>query len=53
MGCESQPEGDGMRCLNCVTEKPEALKFCNKCAAPFKRPCGKFGTILSVATLLA
>ncbi|MBV8450854.1 MAG: AAA family ATPase, partial [Deltaproteobacteria bacterium] len=32
-----------MRCLNCGTENPEGLKFCNECAAPFKRRCAKCG----------
>src|ERR1700751_2426550 len=28
-----------MRCSNCGAENPEGLKFCNECAAPFKRRC--------------
>ena len=32
-----------MRCSNCGTENPEGLKFCNECAAPFRRRCAKCG----------
>ncbi len=32
-----------MRCSNCGAENPEGLKFCNECAAPFKRQCAKCG----------
>jgi class 3 adenylate cyclase len=32
-----------MRCLSCGAENPEGLKFCNECAAPFKRRCAKCG----------
>src|SRR5713226_2420498 len=32
-----------MRCSNCGAENPEGLKFCNECAAPFKRRCAKCG----------
>src|SRR5205807_7989804 len=32
-----------MRCVNCGAENPEGLKFCNECAAPFKRRCDKCG----------
>jgi len=32
-----------MRCSNCGVENPEGLKFCNECAAPFKRRCAKCG----------
>src|SRR5439155_17308921 len=32
-----------MRCVNCGAENPEGLKFCNECAAPFKRQCDKCG----------
>jgi len=28
-----------MRCPSCGAENPEGLKFCNECAAPFKRRC--------------
>jgi class 3 adenylate cyclase len=32
-----------MRCSSCGAENPEGLKFCNECAAPFKRRCTKCG----------
>jgi class 3 adenylate cyclase/predicted ATPase len=32
-----------MRCSSCGAENPEGLKFCNECAAPFKRRCVKCG----------
>src|SRR5260370_16686082 len=32
-----------MRCSNCGAENPEGLKFCNECAASFKRQCAKCG----------
>jgi len=32
-----------MHCSNCGAENPEGLKFCNECAAPFKRRCAKCG----------
>jgi class 3 adenylate cyclase/predicted ATPase len=32
-----------MRCSNCGAENPQGLKFCNECAAPFKRQCAKCG----------
>src|SRR5260370_26437715 len=32
-----------MRCSSCGAENPEGLKFCNECAAPFKRRCGTCG----------
>src|SRR5579864_9233039 len=32
-----------MRCLSCGAENPEGLKFCNECAAPFKRRCAMCG----------
>ena len=32
-----------MRCSNCGAENPQGLKFCNECAAPFKRRCGTCG----------
>src|ERR1700739_1579067 len=32
-----------MRCSNCGAENPEGLKFCNECAAPFKRRCATCG----------
>src|SRR5438270_13238498 len=32
-----------MRCSHCGAENPEGLKFCNECAAPFKRRCAKCG----------
>ena len=32
-----------MRCSNCGAENQEGLKFCNECAAPFKRRCSKCG----------
>jgi double zinc ribbon protein len=37
------PREKSMRCSNCGTENPEGLKFCNECAAPFKRRCAKCG----------
>ena len=30
-----------MRCSNCGSDNPEALKFCNQCGAPFRVRCGK------------
>jgi hypothetical protein len=38
-----RPGGKSMRCSNCGTENPEGVKFCNECAAPFKRRCAKCG----------
>jgi Double zinc ribbon/Adenylate and Guanylate cyclase catalytic domain len=32
-----------MRCSKCGAENPEGLKFCNECAAPFKRRCADCG----------
>ena len=32
-----------MRCAKCGAENPEGLKFCDQCAAPFKRLCAKCG----------
>jgi class 3 adenylate cyclase/tetratricopeptide (TPR) repeat protein len=32
-----------MRCSTCGAENPEGLKFCNECAAPFKRRCPSCG----------
>ncbi len=32
-----------MRCSSCGAEDPEGLKFCNECAAPFKRRCATCG----------
>src|SRR5215469_10818523 len=32
-----------MRCDKCGAENPEGLKFCNECAAPFKRRCASCG----------
>jgi class 3 adenylate cyclase/tetratricopeptide (TPR) repeat protein len=32
-----------MRCSSCGAENPQGLKFCNECAAPFKRRCGTCG----------
>jgi class 3 adenylate cyclase len=32
-----------MRCSKCGAENPEGLKFCEQCAAPFKRRCAKCG----------
>jgi class 3 adenylate cyclase len=32
-----------MRCSSCGAENPEGLRFCNECAAPFKRRCVKCG----------
>jgi Double zinc ribbon len=32
-----------MHCSSCGAENPEGLKFCNECAAPFKRQCAKCG----------
>src|SRR5260370_1899282 len=35
--------GKTMRCSSCGAENPAGLKFCNECAAPFKRRCGTCG----------
>ena len=32
-----------MRCAKCGAENPEELKFCEQCAAPFKRLCAQCG----------
>src|SRR5215472_975658 len=32
-----------MRCSSCGAENPGGLKFCNECAAPFKRRCAACG----------
>ena len=32
-----------MKCANCGAENPAEQKFCNECAAPFKRRCAKCG----------
>src|SRR5215472_10017406 len=32
-----------MRCSSCGAENPDGLKFCNECAAPFKRRCASCG----------
>src|SRR5262249_17417049 len=32
-----------MRCSKCGAENPEGLKFCEQCAAPFKRRCANCG----------
>ena len=32
-----------MKCANCGAENPAEQKFCNECAAPFKRRCSKCG----------
>jgi len=32
-----------VRCAKCGAENPEGLKFCDQCAAPFKRLCAKCG----------
>ena len=32
-----------MRCSSGAAENPEGLKFCEQCAAPFKRRCAKCG----------
>src|SRR5579862_5540568 len=32
-----------MKCENCGAENPAEQKFCNQCAAPFKRRCPKCG----------
>jgi len=32
-----------MKCANCGAENPAEQKFCNECAAPFKRHCAKCG----------
>ena len=32
-----------MKCENCGAENPAEQKFCNECAAPFKRRCAKCG----------
>src|SRR5690349_19774233 len=32
-----------MRCSSCSAKNPEGLKFCNECAAPFRRRCAKCG----------
>src|ERR1700751_3360040 len=32
-----------MPCSSCGTENPQGLKFCNQCAAPFKKRCATCG----------
>src|SRR5215472_484266 len=32
-----------MRCSSCGAENPDGIKFCNECAAPFKRRCAGCG----------
>src|SRR6516165_5522026 len=32
-----------MRCSSCGAENPQGLKFCNQCAAPFKKRCTTCG----------
>ncbi len=32
-----------MRCSNCGAENPAGLKFCEQCAAPFKKRCAQCG----------
>jgi class 3 adenylate cyclase len=32
-----------VRCAKCGAENPKGLKFCDQCAAPFKRLCAKCG----------
>jgi class 3 adenylate cyclase/tetratricopeptide (TPR) repeat protein len=32
-----------MRCVKCGAENPGGLKFCEQCAAPFKRRCARCG----------
>ncbi len=32
-----------MRCPNCDAENPAGLKFCEQCAAPFRRRCARCG----------
>jgi len=32
-----------MRCSSCGAENPDGQKFCNECAAPFKKRCAKCG----------
>jgi class 3 adenylate cyclase len=32
-----------MRCSSCGAENPEGLKFCEQCAAPFKKRCAQCG----------
>src|ERR1700722_10728953 len=32
-----------MRCPDCDAENPAGLKFCEQCAAPFRRRCARCG----------
>src|ERR1700736_6183110 len=32
-----------MKCANCGAENPAGLKFCEQCAAPFKKRCAQCG----------
>jgi Double zinc ribbon len=32
-----------MKCANCGAENPKRLKFCEQCAAPFKKRCAHCG----------
>src|ERR1700724_816353 len=32
-----------MKCTNCEAENPAGLKFCEQCAAPFKKRCAQCG----------